>query len=97
VTLVKRGRIEGRLAETTPIVTSAVDQRPGLTLDPGEGGCYNWWEWFGDWRWSLHVMSLGLMAFREESRQMLMMQTLERVVSFCTLLGLVFMHLSAKV
>lgn len=42
-------------------------------------------------------MSLGLMAFREESRQMLMMQTLERVVSFCTLLGLIFMHLSAKV
>ncbi len=42
-------------------------------------------------------MSLGLMAFREESRQMLMMQTLERVVSFCTLLGMVFMHLSAKV
>ncbi len=51
VTLVKRGRIEGRFAETTPMVTSAVDQRPGLTLDPGgmvisncgnrgEGGTY---------------------------------------------------------
>ncbi len=63
MTLVKRGRIEGRLAETTPIVTSAVDQRPGLTLDPGEGGCYNWWERFGDWRMELTCNVLGVDGF----------------------------------